>query len=620
MRMADLHYLQDPTHVFPQGWRTVGPFPGDPGFTAFVHDLLEKARLRTHLTCDFKTPIRLWQQNVLAFLVHPHSPIERLLVVWQLGTGKTYGMIRVLDNFFEDPRPKVLVFPTSNLVANFYRELLHLPNRYGDWLRTERGITIPRHADARTIADAVRRAQEELERHPMYTKLAAPLRAFSYSRAGGRTLETWSGLRFPRGVKRPTGSNHVLSNCIVLCDEVHNITHPRAKNSDIAHLIAACGKRLWYAKQSVVVLFSATPVLDDETDAHDILRLTKGAGLAGRGDEGFVSWFMDRPAAMFAAVDPDPASLPTIVRVPIDVSSTTQKPTTLFKHYRQKRFGPYPPVKSARCLTGPDPKCAPTWASYESLAYYWHHESKHLSNLHDLAHAHELCPKLAAIAESIAKDGRKTLVLIHQENGYRTLLHVLQLLRVSVQSVRSLRGLVGAELKTMRSENIAILEEFNDKEENLRGERVRVMVVPAAEYSEGVSFLNVRRLILADLSPGLEPPRWAHVKQRVGRALRACSHQSLPRAERTLQVELFVSVHHQPELPPTIDEEKVEALERDMVAVEQGMDYLRRQSVDAEYYRTYQPAETDRIEKSAWAHTVMMRPKVDGTEGKCRVM
>ena len=39
------------------------------------------------------------------------------------GSGKTLTMIRALDNFFLDPRPKVAVFPTDAVCKNFYREL-----------------------------------------------------------------------------------------------------------------------------------------------------------------------------------------------------------------------------------------------------------------------------------------------------------------------------------------------------------------------------------------------------------------------------------------------------------------------------------------------------------------
>ena len=70
------------------------------------------------------------RQRVLSILVHPESPIERLLVAWTLGSGKTIGMIRLLDSRFDDVRPKVILFPTEAIAENFYRELATMPSRY----------------------------------------------------------------------------------------------------------------------------------------------------------------------------------------------------------------------------------------------------------------------------------------------------------------------------------------------------------------------------------------------------------------------------------------------------------------------------------------------------------
>jgi hypothetical protein len=39
------------------------------------------------------------------------------------GSGKTETMIRVLDNFFDDPRPKVAIFPNPSIANNFYEEI-----------------------------------------------------------------------------------------------------------------------------------------------------------------------------------------------------------------------------------------------------------------------------------------------------------------------------------------------------------------------------------------------------------------------------------------------------------------------------------------------------------------
>lgn len=44
------------------------------------------------------------------------------------------------DNFFDDQRPRLLLFPTETVAENFYRELATMPNRYRDWLQKQPDI------------------------------------------------------------------------------------------------------------------------------------------------------------------------------------------------------------------------------------------------------------------------------------------------------------------------------------------------------------------------------------------------------------------------------------------------------------------------------------------------
>lgn len=69
-------------------------------------------------------------QHTLKFLVDATSPINKMLVAWRTGAGKTLGIIQVLETHRFDYRPKVLIFPTKTLEENFYRELLKTKNFY----------------------------------------------------------------------------------------------------------------------------------------------------------------------------------------------------------------------------------------------------------------------------------------------------------------------------------------------------------------------------------------------------------------------------------------------------------------------------------------------------------
>ena len=99
------------------------------------------------------------------------------------------------------------------------------------------------------------------------------------------------------------------------------------------------------------------------------------------------------------------------------------------------------------------------------------------------------------------------------------------------------------------SHNDACLAAFNDETNNRNGERVRVILITAEQHSEGISLKHVRRIILADLSAGNVIPRWTQVQQRIGRALRMCSHEGLPPALRTLTIDVFVAVHRMQGFP-----------------------------------------------------------------------
>ena len=56
----------------------------------------------------------------------------------------------------------------------------------------------------------------------------------------------------------------------------------------------------------------------------------------------------------------------------------------------------------------------------------------------------------------------------------------------------------------------------------------------AATYSEGVSFKSVRVVVLAAVAE-----KYGLMQQRLGRALRSCSHDRLPESERNLDQRMY---------------------------------------------------------------------------------
>ena len=133
-------------------------------------------------------------QETVGFVARPTAyPNARLLVVHSTGSGKTATMIRVADNFFKDRRPKVAIFPTSAVCANFYKELQkpHFPNRYADYLgRLQRigaatGMVELPARKALELPHILRHGRVPDEFLHAADLPSAPLRAFSYTQAGG---------------------------------------------------------------------------------------------------------------------------------------------------------------------------------------------------------------------------------------------------------------------------------------------------------------------------------------------------------------------------------------------------------------------------------------------------
>lgn len=94
-----------------------------------------------------------------------------------------------------------------------------------------------------------------------------------------------------------------------------------------------------------------------------------------------------------------------------------------------------------------------------------------------------------------------------------------------------------ANKATPKGERTDLINRFRGRE-NVCGEQMRFFIADAQSYSEGISFFNVRRLII-DL--GYVNNSYMKLRQQVGRVMRAFGHSDLPLEERTVQVLVFAS-------------------------------------------------------------------------------
>jgi hypothetical protein len=88
---------------------------GEPGFQREVYRNLERNCLVPgapgfKFVCQKRTGgskvVPFPYQRVLTCLLRPETPVKRALTVWKTGSGKTFALVRILDNHWDDPRPK----------------------------------------------------------------------------------------------------------------------------------------------------------------------------------------------------------------------------------------------------------------------------------------------------------------------------------------------------------------------------------------------------------------------------------------------------------------------------------------------------------------------------------
>ena len=235
--------------------------------------------------------------------------------------------------------------------------------------------------------------------------------------------------------------------------------------------------------------------------------------------------------------------------------------------------------KMMGCLTQPG-ACKESWTVDENLFM-----QGLASGEMNLEQATEVAPKLAAITRSIIQTKLKTLVLLHSKVGAESLTRLLVQAHITMVYLCNTEHLPPKDQKILRAENAIRLHAFNHPK-NRHGDTYQVAVAEAEEYSEGISFMHVRRIIL-DQGYGFKAS-WAMMEQRIGRALRSCSHKNLAVNLRNVQVDLFVSVHNQTQkYPPTIDLEKYLFIEKEIPLIQKGLDFLRNISIDASYYAAH---------------------------------
>lgn len=482
-------------------------------------------RVASNIDCKFDGKTQ-WYQNVVAKFMTPYSTIDRLLVAHQLGTGKTRSMLEMIGNFWNDPRPIIVMVPKQSLVNNFYDELFKHPTRLRKFLYECLGNPPePMTSDFRQKCIELLEKKGKIRNGEVFpytgkckNSPAAPIRCVRMTQAGSDSFKKNPIFKVSQKVSamKKLKSESIFDSCVIMIDEGHLLVQDEAwDNAAQRKNIRSLGAALQSSKNTKLALLTATPIVNRRDDAVRLMKIVQAKDT----EEflpGYVSWFMSRVGSVFATTDPE-GVLPHIIEVPLLGEN--------LEDYKKRVLEVQKGKKRTNGLYTAEHMAAAQAHRYKSLLQM---------NKPD----HEISTKLSKIASDVKKSGKKTCVMIHKSNGLYLLEELMKRQGISVVSCAAASAAENS--KKVGEKNRLNIKKFNELS-NKRGEEIQCIILDSAEFSEGVSLQNVRQIILADLGEGLKEPSWGRVKQRIGRALRFCSHSRLPEDERTLEVYLYIS-------------------------------------------------------------------------------
>jgi hypothetical protein len=520
-------------------------------------------------------------QQTVQYLVHPETSVDRLLIAHRTGLGKTFSMILILDNFYEDPRPKVVIFPPGGKVlTNFYKEVMKFPSRWRDFVIRETGVQCftGKKGEVKKVIDALA-LTGKLSRAGTPGYPAGPLRAYTYSTAGSKKITANNDPLFKHG--KPRGfSGNPYDSVVVLMDEFHNLIEPDddiKKRPISLNNLKKAGKLMQSAKDSVQVGLTATPVISGPEDVRRILDQLRGVKYRDAPtDEGFVSYFQELPESVFASVrpGPPPGIFPNIVDVELKRDNLKA-----YNCIEAKLKGKAPKEMGLDCKGITLPSVSKSFSGEElhSRTHYLCTMSRgYRSPLANKSYAwptmikddpEGAATKLYQVVKDIMSKQVKTLVMVHREAGFKALEYMWELVAKEEKRYPCPKACWMKLYDDGQDAGEKKLDMFNCTA-NKDGKLVRVMFVDSKLYEAGVSFLGVRRLVMVDV-----PKTWASWMQRMGRVLRFCGHENLSPAERNVSIDMYVS--KRPSGEETSDQFYVKSLKSSNKEMVNALHHLR---------------------------------------------
>lgn len=551
-----------------KGWTK---YPGEKGFNSYAHRKMKQAKLKLELKCG-GSPFAY--QTTVSFCLHPSTTIDRMLVVHKIGSGKTRSMITIAENYYNDPRPKVLIFPTGAVANNFYLQLMDNDNKYSQAVLEKIPDARKLLEDRKTYSDTLQKVKDilamtgELGKYKRGLVSRSPLRAYSYATAGGTSIFNDDKPNDPIFKLLYNGKGHEYSNKIVLMDEAHNLITPSLRIMKYSENLIKLKEALKRSKDTVFGAFTATPLVDGMDKAKELLSVVKGTTPRGeKNDEGYISYFGEDqvPRAIYPRIK--------ITKMYITIPKRSNDRTKLGKSTKpNSNYEAYVRAFVNRPRTGKDLKPSQIERSIYKMCNHMN-MSSYFTRTDDWKKDFKNDPKrwgakMFHVIQDIEDHKMKSLILIHRRTGFKALIEAFNM----ISKAQLFPNCDFCFAKAYDKDDSEFVKEFS-KDNNRHGNKIKVFIADSSTHAEGISFLNVRKCYLFN-----PPLTYSGYIQLRGRVIRACtSHIPLPKPQREVEI---INCIGQVSGFKSIDEFLMDKIEKEGEGYDKKMKFFKDLAID----------------------------------------
>jgi len=585
---------------------------------------------------------------------------SRILLAHRVGSGKTTTFIEILRLYLKDRRPKIFLTSEAVLQRNFLEDgVMSYKNEFSDYV-FDQYKKLPDEGDLRKkywsksnvfkpgsngkkfrflfIQDCLEikvktsRKKSNILDAGKKGFLLAPIRSATFSNYDNqlstikyfpkkKTFQANDKRGLDRGAMKfyNDDTKNIFSNKIIIVDEAHNLYAPC---KDIASKAKKIKQLLASANNSVVVFATATPFGNDgstyKQERIDLCNLLKGTNYTKSeecdGFRGFVSYFNDGEALFPRFKGMSSTALPRLPKVKyVGVS------TELYNKYYLKNFNRI--NKNVNLETETRQQKKRRIIRLQNVTNAPHPVFQYRANMMN-KYTKEYVTKFFHIAKNVLESKEKTLIVISKNHSFKGLAHVLRNefkdavyfksynKKIEVEPSKDCdftkegsNGCIAAFLdkKSMNVKSKDVKDIFNSKE-NDEGKRIKALVVNSDVFKEGISFLNVKKIIFTN-----PPISYSNYLQLCGRITRSCKFSEKERVKNAkIDIVMYCSSFNKEKLrnennvvakqdDTTPDEDALKMLQTDMKEYKEKMKELENDSFDKDFYE--KDLEKDEVEK-----------------------